>query len=71
LKDAGKGTHMCEPVMRVVVGRGEFKQTHENCPEHRGVKLRGTQGCHLCGMKGIKSLRESYEVKKPRRKRSD
>jgi len=69
LKDAGKGTHMCEPIMRVVVGRRQFRQTYENCPNHPGSKLRGTQGCHLCGMNGIRSLREPYEVKTPRRVR--
>ena len=72
LKNAGKGTPMCEPVMRVVVGTGKHAQTFKKCPVHK-TKLKGETGCPDCGLKGIRSLarslRESYTVKAPRRAR--
>lgn len=59
---------MCQPVMRVVVGSGQFKQTYESCPNH-GAKLRGKAGCPHCGMEGIRSLKQPYRVKAQRRGR--
>lgn len=64
---------MCKPVMRVQVGRGDYKQVYERCPDHSCLKLRENEvnpGCPKCGLRGFYNLGEKFTIlERTKRKR--